>query len=100
MSILRPDCSTAPYTNTLGDAVLSAHWQDSDFDADEPAFYYVRVLEIPTPDGPRMTPRFTGSRSRTESHRRSRNGPTRRRSGTRRRSRTGKDVPWIVAMTT
>ncbi len=43
------DISTATYTNTIGDAVMAAHWVDPDFDADEPAFYYVRVLEIPTP---------------------------------------------------
>ena len=28
---------------------LSAVWKDPDFDAKEPAFYYARVLEIPTP---------------------------------------------------
>ncbi len=43
------DVATASYTNTIGDAMLSAHWQDPDFDPQEPAFYYVRVLEIPTP---------------------------------------------------
>ena len=39
----------ASYTNTIGDPVLEAHWVDPDFDADVPAFYYVRVIEIPTP---------------------------------------------------
>jgi hypothetical protein len=39
----------ASYTNTIGDAVLTAYWEDPDFGADEAAFYYVRVLEIPTP---------------------------------------------------
>jgi hypothetical protein len=39
----------ATYTNTIGDALLAAHWADPDFDPSEPAFYYVRVLEIPTP---------------------------------------------------
>jgi hypothetical protein len=43
------DVATATYTNTIGDAILTAHWQDPDFDAKESAFYYVRVLEIPTP---------------------------------------------------
>ena len=28
---------------------LAAHWRDSDFDSSEPAFYSVRVIEIPTP---------------------------------------------------
>jgi hypothetical protein len=43
------DVATATYTNTIGDAFMAAHWVDPDFDANEHAFYYVRVLEIPTP---------------------------------------------------
>jgi hypothetical protein len=39
----------ATWTNTIGDAQLSTVWKDPDFDPDERAFYYVRVLEIPTP---------------------------------------------------
>jgi hypothetical protein len=39
----------ASYTNTIGAVQLSAVWQDPDFDASTRAFYYVRVLEIPTP---------------------------------------------------
>ena len=39
----------ATYTNTIGDAMLSAYWQDPAFNAKQRAFYYVRVLEIPTP---------------------------------------------------
>ena len=39
----------ASYTNSIGDTLLSASWTDPDFDASESAFYYVRVLEIPTP---------------------------------------------------
>lgn len=41
-----PDAS---YTNTIGDAELAVVWTDPDFDPDERAFYYLRVLEIPTP---------------------------------------------------
>jgi hypothetical protein len=43
------DVRTATYTNSIGDAELATVWRDPDFDADEPSFYYVRVLEIPTP---------------------------------------------------
>lgn len=41
-----PDAS---YTNTIGDPELAVVWSDPDFDKDELAFYYLRVLEIPTP---------------------------------------------------
>ena len=43
------DVSDASYTNTIGAETLEALWQDADFDADAEAFYYARVLEIPTP---------------------------------------------------
>ncbi len=39
----------ASYTNTIGAAELAIVWTDPDFKAEELAFYYVRVLEIPTP---------------------------------------------------
>ena len=39
----------ASYTNTIGDAELATVWQDPDFKSDQLAFYYLRVLEIPTP---------------------------------------------------
>ncbi len=43
------DVANADYTNSIGDALLMAYWKDPDFDADRRAFYYVRVIEIPTP---------------------------------------------------
>jgi hypothetical protein len=41
--------TTATYSNSIGTAFLSAAWNDPSFDPNEKAFYYVRVLEIPTP---------------------------------------------------
>jgi len=39
----------ATYTNAIGVPALQAFWSDPDFDPAERAFYYVRVIEIPTP---------------------------------------------------
>lgn len=41
--------ASSTYDNTIGAPTLSGWWQDDDFDPDRPAFYYARVLEIPTP---------------------------------------------------
>jgi hypothetical protein len=43
------DIPDASYTNTIGSAELTAVWTDPDFDPAVSAFYYLRVLEIPTP---------------------------------------------------
>jgi len=43
------DITTAKYTNTIGAAELATLWTDPDFDENQRAFYYVRVLQIPTP---------------------------------------------------
>jgi hypothetical protein len=43
------DVADASYTNTIGDPMFTAYWVDPDFDPDQSAFYYVRVIEIPKP---------------------------------------------------
>ncbi len=43
------DVAKASYTNTIGAPVLTSLWSDPEFNAGQKAFYYVRVLEIPTP---------------------------------------------------
>jgi hypothetical protein len=43
------DLVTGNYSNTIGDAQLATVWTDPEFDAGVRAFYYVRVLQIPTP---------------------------------------------------
>lgn len=39
----------ASYTNTIGEPQLGIVWTDTNFDPTQEAFYYARVLEIPTP---------------------------------------------------
>jgi hypothetical protein len=39
----------ASWTNRIGASQLLTTWQDPQFDAAQPAFYYLRVLQIPTP---------------------------------------------------
>ncbi len=46
------DLSKGTWSNDIGAAELITFWQDPDFAADQNAFYYVRVLEIPTPTWP------------------------------------------------
>jgi hypothetical protein len=41
--------ANATWSNTIGAPELTAVWRDPDFDKNEPAFYYARVIEIPTP---------------------------------------------------
>ena len=43
------DLEAATWLNTIGASELAAVWADPDFDPKQKAFYYVRVIEIPTP---------------------------------------------------
>jgi len=45
----RVDLATASYHNSSGAQALRGFWSDPDFDPAQRAFYYVRVLQIPTP---------------------------------------------------
>jgi hypothetical protein len=46
------DVARASYRNSIGATALATVWSDPDFDPAERAFYYLRVIEIPTPQWP------------------------------------------------
>lgn len=43
------DVANASWTNAIGDAELITVWADPEFNVNQPAFYYMRVIDIPTP---------------------------------------------------
>jgi len=43
------DLKSGRYTNSVGQAEFAVRWSDPDFDPQLSAFYYARVLQIPTP---------------------------------------------------
>ena len=54
------DVPNASYTNTIGSPELITVWKDPEFAAAQRAFYYVRVLEIPTPRWTAYDAKFYG----------------------------------------
>ena len=54
------DLKDASYRNSIGDSELAVVWTDPDFNKDELAFYYLRVLEIPTPRWTAYDAKFYG----------------------------------------
>ena len=83
------DVEQATFTNSIGDALMLAYWKDPAFDPKQRAFYYVRVLEIPTPRWTTYDAAFFGVALPRGCSRPNRNGPTRRQSGTRRKVEPG-----------
>ena len=58
------DVESATYVNSIGDHSLSTTWTDPDFDREEAAFYYMRVLQIPTPRWQIYETSFNGVKER------------------------------------
>ena len=60
------DLDELTYTNSIGAPELAVVWRDPDFDPSEYAFYYVRVIEIPTPRWPAYDRKFFELEDRME----------------------------------
>jgi hypothetical protein len=54
------DVANAAYDNSIGDPELAVVWRDPEFDPQQLAFYYARVIEIPTPRWTAYDARYFG----------------------------------------
>jgi hypothetical protein len=54
------DVKEASFTNSIGEPMMFAYWEDPEFDAAQRSFYYVRVIEIPTPRWTTFDAKFFG----------------------------------------
>ncbi|WP_116363940.1 DUF3604 domain-containing protein [Parahaliea mediterranea] len=60
------NAEAATYSNRIGDPALAVTWADPDFNPRQRAFYYVRVLEIPTPRWTTIDAAFFGTEREPE----------------------------------
>jgi len=60
------DVANAAWTNTIGAGEMITVWKDPEFDPALRAFYYVRVIEIPTPRWTAYDAKYFGVKMPTE----------------------------------
>ena len=60
------DVENASWANSIGAAELVGYWQDPEFDATQPAVYYARVIEIPTPRWTTFDTKYLGDKPMSE----------------------------------